>query len=483
MEDNIQVIVGAIISVFLLFIFPVYMAYEKMDDIAYALTMKYTQEFVDSVKTKGYITSDMLENYKNNLRATGNSFDVQLTHGYTRTDPITNYYTENEGVYTLVLTKTQSQRLKDEQGYIDTAIDTNLLSEDSTEEEKEQAIADWYKDNGYDKIEDTYRYSKEEYTTEQIESVLRTEKKLWPNATTENFVCVDEKEPRPESITEQIEDCVYAYTMNEGDTFNVTVKNTNTTAATIIYNMVTINTVDKNTRIYVNYGGEILNTQWTGKIDYTKINHTGLSLYNLTEYSVVGNENGKPLQWVYDSATAPNNKPFLIDVAWKRYEAGSWITSGTKLKERKENNNDKAYDGEKGYIFEFEVKPYTTTDLRADGYELKANEYTNYYNPAVGNTKDFAISAGINGITIIYKNEVILSHPMTINQFIPVKLYMKKVSDGIYKVVLYIDNVRVAESVNIAANSLDMPKITYVGLGMDNQKVFEGHIRNIKIHI
>ena len=49
MEDNIQTIIVVIISAFLLFIFPVYMAYEKKDDISYALAMRYTQDLVDEV--------------------------------------------------------------------------------------------------------------------------------------------------------------------------------------------------------------------------------------------------------------------------------------------------------------------------------------------------------------------------------------------------------------------------------------------------
>ena len=76
MEDNIQTIIVVIISIFLLFIFPVYMAYEKKDDISYALAMRYTQDLVDEVRNKGYITKYMYEDYRAKLKVTGNTLPV-----------------------------------------------------------------------------------------------------------------------------------------------------------------------------------------------------------------------------------------------------------------------------------------------------------------------------------------------------------------------------------------------------------------------
>ena len=61
MEDNIQTIIIVIISAFILFVFPVYMAYEKKDDISYSLAMRYTQDLVDEVRSKGYITKNMYD--------------------------------------------------------------------------------------------------------------------------------------------------------------------------------------------------------------------------------------------------------------------------------------------------------------------------------------------------------------------------------------------------------------------------------------
>ena len=56
MEENIQFFLGVLVSIFLLFIFPVYMAFEKKDDVAYVLALRFTQEFVDNARSKGYIT-------------------------------------------------------------------------------------------------------------------------------------------------------------------------------------------------------------------------------------------------------------------------------------------------------------------------------------------------------------------------------------------------------------------------------------------
>lgn len=362
MEDNIQTIIVVIISAFLLFIFPVYMAYEKKDDISYALAMRYTQDLVDEVRSKGYISKYMYEDYRAKLKVTGNSYDIQMTHEYNRYDPITNYYKEEDGKYTLVKTTTQEDRQAYEENLLNVAISTGKLDETSSLDEKEKYIKEQYKKQDITKVENTYMLSKQIYNTDHIVSILNGERKLKLNAESEAIDCKD--------VPEAEDGCQYAYIMNVDDNFNVTIKNTNITLATVIYNMVTANTLDDNTRIYVNYGGTILSSKWFGEIDYAKMKHDEITL---SEYTV---------KTIFDE-----ERKFEVSKA-------------------EENPLEQiAYDPQAEYTLEFDVKPEATTDLRQKG---KINNFTSYnFNFAAGNrisnnsNPTLSVSVGINGITLI----------------------------------------------------------------------------------
>ena len=378
MEDNLQTIVIVIISVFLLFIFPVYMAYEKKDDISYALAMRYTQDLVDEVRSKGYITKYMYEDYRAKLKITGNSYDINMTHEYNRYDPITNYYTvDKNGKYTLVKSTTQEEK----ENIIKQAILSGILDENITNDDKNKYVSSQYAEQlGVDeeniRIEDTYQISKQIYTTKHIESVLNTEKKLMLNANKETIKCKDSEEI-----------CQYAYIMNVDDNFNVTIKNTNTTLATVIYNMVTANTLDKSTRIYVNYGGTILSNKWYGDIDYAKMDHEGIGLDKLNIIEEF------PDEYFYEKTKAEYN---VI------------------------NNFTKEYDGE--YTIEFDVKPTDVTVLRQKGDNINSSyPIQNYsgYNFAIGNNKQsnnnskLSVSVGLNGISLVTSDSLKLSSSTT----------------------------------------------------------------------
>lgn len=359
MEDNIQTIIIVIISAFLLFIFPVYMAYEKKDDISYALAMRYTQDLVDEVRGKGYITKYMYDDYKAKLKVTGNSYDIQLTHEHNRFDPVTNYYTlKEDGLYELVRTTTQEERKEIENEIYKNAIETGKLTEYAAAEEINSYIAKIYKDNeNIDKVEDTFLLSKEVYGTSHIENVLNGRKNLLLNASTSNVVCNDSEES----------ECQQAYIMNTEDNFNVTIKNTNITLATVMYNMVTANVLDQNTRIYVNYGGSILSNKWYGNIDYSKLKHDTLTLDKFQEIFKLDNE-------LYFSL---NNYPI--------------------------ENIATNYEGE--YILEFDVKPTEVIELKEKGV-IRTADYSGY-NFALGHNNEtndknmMSVSVGLNGLSLI----------------------------------------------------------------------------------
>ncbi|MEG2348784.1 MAG: hypothetical protein RSB67_03970 [Clostridia bacterium] len=80
MEDNLQRIFAILMSVLVFFMLPLYIAFEKKDDISYALALKITSNFVDNVTSKGYITKSMYDSYISDLAITDNVYDIKLEH-------------------------------------------------------------------------------------------------------------------------------------------------------------------------------------------------------------------------------------------------------------------------------------------------------------------------------------------------------------------------------------------------------------------
>ena len=438
MDDHIQTVVTVIISVFLLFIFPVYMAYEKKDDISYALAMRYTQDLVDNVRSRGYLTQEMYDSYIVKLGLTGNTYDVQLTHEYNRYDPITNYYKLEDEKYVIVKTTTQEARKQYENDVLQEGINKGEISSNYTNLEEKEYLQEVYNNLGINKVEDTYLLSKQVYNKDYILNILKSEKKFAFNTPNGNINCEDN------------DLCLNAYIMNEDDNFNVTIKNTNTTLATVMYNMVTANTLDNNTRIYVNYGGPILADKWYGQIDYSVMDHDNITVSQYTDRIIFTDE-----------------KSYLGD-------STNPITRVT------------AYAAYKEYSIEFDIKPEEITELRAKGITgVKASNY----NLAFGNEtriKDaLNISVGINGISLILQtgtqeteNKVVLSYPVTINEYINVKIDFIKKNNEKFAAVLYLNDEKVAESIEFDESK----QITTVGKAkMDNVGYFKGKIKNLKI--
>lgn len=374
MEDNIQTIIIVIISAFILFIFPVYMAYEKKDDISYALAMRYTQDLVDEIRSKGYITKTMYEDYRVKLKLTGNSYDIQMTHEYNRYDPITNYYEIIDGKYTLVKTTTRDEKEQYEQELKEQGLQLGKITENSSKAAVQAYIDGIYESQNIHKVEDTYKLSTETYATDYILNVLNSERKLKLNSNSEVVTCEDD--------VEALDGCQYAYVMNVDDNFNITIKNTNITLATVMYNMVTANTLDTNTRIYVNYGGDIISSKWYGDVDYAKMKHDNLSLVKSNE------------QIVFTDA-----RHYYMSTDGAHYPTATIAIN--------DNQNER-------YVIEFEAKPEETTELREKGNMLLTD--ISGYNFALGNSstnnnKDrLSVSVGINGVSLIASSTTTTSY-------------------------------------------------------------------------
>lgn len=98
MESALQKIIAAVVGVMIMFIIPVYIAFEKADDISYSLAVKLTQNFVDNVKNKGYISPEMYSDFVSGLYATNNTYDVEIEHVKKRYDPALYVYERVEDV-------------------------------------------------------------------------------------------------------------------------------------------------------------------------------------------------------------------------------------------------------------------------------------------------------------------------------------------------------------------------------------------------
>ena len=80
MGDSLSVVFAMIMSILMLFFFPMLDSWERQDDLSYMVVYSATVDLVDAVRNTGLLTNDMLEDYEYLLSSTGNSFDIVLEH-------------------------------------------------------------------------------------------------------------------------------------------------------------------------------------------------------------------------------------------------------------------------------------------------------------------------------------------------------------------------------------------------------------------
>lgn len=206
MEDIIQRVFAVIFVVLVFFAMPLYMTFEKKDDISYALATKITSNFVDEVTAKGYLSESMYNDFISKLAVTGNTYDIKLEHIARKYSPVINQY-DNDGKLTATLEYKGNEKLASEG-------------------------------------EVTYSMYEEFYTEKQILRYFSN------NSETTKMKYQDSDEK-------------IVYTMSVGDEFGVIVKNTNTTIATMFFNTFTFGAMsEENPRVYINYGGTIKNEEY-----------------------------------------------------------------------------------------------------------------------------------------------------------------------------------------------------------------------------
>lgn len=263
MDDTLQRVFSILISVLILFILPLYITFEKIDDISYSLALKITSNFVDNVTAKGYISEEMYNDFVSELAVTGNVYDIKMEHVSKKYNPVYYIYDNNGKVlanldYALYANSVNNAT--------DNTLKTNygieyLLSHTDAE------------GNKVSNIKLSYGMSEIKYSEKQILNILENDDQTLPYS---KMSILEYKAKNKDNIS--LKPCMYAnyklndsgddmvidndnkiYTMNKGDEFSVRIKNENVTIATVLFNAFTlgIGGTENNTRVYINYGGTI----------------------------------------------------------------------------------------------------------------------------------------------------------------------------------------------------------------------------------
>ncbi|MNK13564.1 hypothetical protein D3C87_316490 [compost metagenome] len=116
MINSVSKILAALLAVLLLYLVPAVQHAKTQEDISFLTAYHALTEFVDSVRNKGYISPVMYEDFRTEVGASGNQFDVELEHQHKKYHPeyadpsdaltfLNEYSVQYEGHYTDELEK------------------------------------------------------------------------------------------------------------------------------------------------------------------------------------------------------------------------------------------------------------------------------------------------------------------------------------------------------------------------------------------
>lgn len=243
MEDTLQRVFAIIIAVVIFFLLPLYIAFEKRDDISYSLALRITTNFVDNVKSKGYLSKEMYDNFISRLSITGNVYDIKLEHIAKKYNPVIYSY-DND--YKQIKEKFDYNTYKEqfENGQINSA--TGIY--------KNLVLA-------YELYEVRYNESNIIEALDLNEQIIRRVEEGTSEA--ENYKSVNRDNIPVISGIYRTDENKALYPMSKGDEFTVIIKNTNTTVASILFNTLTFGANTGNdTKVYINYGGSIQSEEY-----------------------------------------------------------------------------------------------------------------------------------------------------------------------------------------------------------------------------
>lgn len=89
MTNALSKIASALLAVLLLYLFPAVQTAQREADIRYMSAYHALTEFADAVRTKGYISPVMYEQFTRSLEAKGNLYDIELEHRHKNITPNT----------------------------------------------------------------------------------------------------------------------------------------------------------------------------------------------------------------------------------------------------------------------------------------------------------------------------------------------------------------------------------------------------------
>lgn len=253
MEDSLQRVFSIIIAVVIFFLLPLYIAFEKKDDISYSLALKITTNFANDVKNKGYLTLDMYNSFIENLAISDNDYDITIEHIAKKYNPV--IYSYKDDTYKEIVA----------------TFDYNLYK---NQFDNDKVIKDSH-GNTYSNLILAYELSEERYTGDQIIAMLEEAREKEQNLSSLDITDVNEYSRMDISDISlisglyKIDDVSsptgksIVYPMNKGDQFTVIIRNTNTTIASVLFNTLTFGAdAGNNMKVYINYGGTIQNESY-----------------------------------------------------------------------------------------------------------------------------------------------------------------------------------------------------------------------------
>ena len=78
MENNVSMVILAIVLVLLIVILPVYNVFTRQDDISYTLALKAVTNFADKVRSTGRLTYEDYSRLLSELSSTNNSYEIEI---------------------------------------------------------------------------------------------------------------------------------------------------------------------------------------------------------------------------------------------------------------------------------------------------------------------------------------------------------------------------------------------------------------------
>lgn len=260
MDGFLQKLIMYLLAVLLLFIYPVYTAFEKKDDISHMIVAKATHLLVDNVRNKGYLSLNMYNGYNEIINITGNFYDVKMEVKSKRYDPIVNIYEciRNANGYNEVIIKDEVPEEKYQSKYNGT-YDGNKQYIDLHNRSYVATLNGVTKSSGNTAPIEGIDYVKSAVRTTKVQYEIYTEKQILPAILSQKAI-----EAKPDETSEErrarLEANNRKFLINKGDNFTMKVKNDNVTASTVFYGIFTARNFDElNPKIYIHYGGVVRN--------------------------------------------------------------------------------------------------------------------------------------------------------------------------------------------------------------------------------